>query len=90
MLEWSESHDERDNTVNEAPGVYTDECGNPQFYYRIKPILENDEIKFSTEGADEELLPKNRQAVFGSLGGAKVYCEIDHKEHCRQCAAHQE
>ncbi|EHJ49564.1 hypothetical protein DFW101_3568 [Solidesulfovibrio carbinoliphilus subsp. oakridgensis] len=90
MLEWTEEYDDHDNTIYAAPGIYTDECGSPQFYYRIKPILEEDQIKFSTGGTDEELLPKNRRPVFESLGGAKIYCEIDHKEHCRQCAAHQE
>lgn len=90
MLEWTEECDGNDNTIYEAPGVYTDECGGPQFYYRIKPLLLMDQIVFTTEGTDEELLSQIEQRSFGSVEAAKAYCEENHAERCRQCAAHQE
>jgi len=85
MLEWAEEYDENDNTIYSAPGVYTDECGSPEFYYRIRPVLEDNQIKYTTEGTDFELIPTSNQGSFESLGGAKVYCEVNHAEHCREC-----
>lgn len=84
-LAWSQDYDDRNNPIYEAAGLFTDGDGSPEFSYRIKPILEDGEIRWSHEGTDQELIPQERQLqTFATLAEAMDECQRTDDEHRRE------
>ena len=77
MLTWEEEYDEYDNTIYVAGGVFTDECGAPEFHYRLRPVVREDQFRWDVSGTDDELIPKNAlvDPTFATVEEAKAECQ---------------
>ena len=64
-LMWSEEFDEHDNTMWVLPSPYTDECGSPLYYFRIKQSYRNNEVEY-VEHSDGELIDRYPR-IWGKL-----------------------
>lgn len=57
IQEWYEEYDDFDNTVYTLVSQYKDEGKN--FIWRISPVVKKDELLYTLEDSDEELLNWN-------------------------------
>lgn len=74
MLEWTEEYDDHDNTHYEASGPYQEEDGTV-FYFRIDPVLRDNQMRFSTGRTDSELIPSWDDEDFPTVEEAKASCQ---------------
>ena len=84
-LNWEEYYDDWGNTYWEAPGIYTDELGSPDFYYRIRQRLEDNKIYYYEDSSPELWLePRSHlRDVWGNVEDAKYDMYRDNTQNIK-------
>ena len=88
VLDWTTDEvDDRGNTIWEAPSPYTDECGSPEYYFRIKQRPQDDKHEF-VEASDYEvnLCPEDPRC-WPTLAEAQAAMAQDYADIVRDCAS---
>ena len=83
-LEWDEEFDDEDNTIWTTPSPYTDECGSPEFYFKIKQRLCSDAIEYYN-ASDFELMTRNNDLTWDNLEDAQEFFVDEYNSILADC-----